>query len=188
MNSNSRFLILPLLALVFIFQACSDDDNNEVSREDLLTDTWEIQSKELTDYTITVNYNGVSLPITKATADALTEPQEVVAFINQFETTLEELADEFFPDNTTITFNEDNTYVIANDQASSTPETWSLNSDEQELTIDINNTEIDRLVFEIQELTDNSLRVFLTIDESDFDLELEEVERFTIEYTFSFTK
>lgn len=183
MKTSSRLLLFPLLALTFLFQACNDDENNTPSREELLVGTWSIQSNELTDYSFTLS----QFPVT-ITKDNVQDYPELAQYAEELENNLELLAEELFPPNTTITFSEDNTYILTNDQTTTAPQGWSLSSDEQELTLNIEDDEIDRLVFDIQELSNNSLDVLLILDESDLDLGVEEVQSYTIEYTFSFTK
>ncbi|WP_277487184.1 hypothetical protein [Catalinimonas alkaloidigena] len=173
---------MSLLALSFLFQACSEDD--EVSREDLLTGTWTIQTSELTDYSITIS----GFTLTKETIQNTPFAGDAA----EFEESLKMIADDLFPPNTTITFNDDNTYVVTN-QTSSAPDNWALSANEQELTIDIENDDIQSLVFTIEELSSSALQIVLTLDETAVDLEAMggeelEVDDFTIEYTFSFTK
>jgi hypothetical protein len=179
MNTSSRLLLLPFLALMFLFQGCNDDDG-EVSRREILIGAWTIETNELSDYTITVS----GFTFTKDNVQG--SPFEAEA--QELEENLELLADEIFPPNTTITFSEDNTYILTNAQNSTAPESWSLSSNEQELTLNIDDDEIDRLIFDIQELTNNSLHVLLILDENDLDLGVEEIDSYTIEYTFRFTK
>ncbi|WPP53367.1 hypothetical protein [Catalinimonas niigatensis] len=187
MNSNARFLLLPLLALIFLFQACSDDDGDEVSRKDLLIGSWEVQTGELTDYTITIS--GITL--NKETISSTPFAAEA----QMFEEALDSLADEIFPPNTIISFSEDNTYVLTNPNSqNSFQDSWALSSDEQNLTIEVENAEVSSLVLNIEELTANTLRVILTLDEDDITLVEEDeesgvqIDSFTIDYSFSFTK
>lgn len=182
MKPNFKLFLMSLFAASFLFQACGDDD--EVSREDLLIGTWTIQSNELTDYSITIS----GFTLTKESIQSSPFADEAA----EFEEDLAVIAEDLFPPNTTITFNEDNTYVVTN-QTSSAPDDWALSSNEQELTLDIDSDDIQNLVFDIEELSNTELQVVLTLDDTDIDLEAmggEElgVDDFTIEYTFSFTK
>lgn len=182
MKPNTRLLLLSLFALSFLFQACGDDE--EVSRREMLVGTWTIQSKELTDYTVNVS----SLTVNKG--DNLPSPLD--EYVEQFEAYLDTIANEIFPPNTTITFNGDNTYILTN-QASTDPENWTLSTNEEQLTLDLNAADIQSLRFDIQQLTNSSLQVLLTLDETDIDLQEMGgddlgVDSFVIDYTFNFTK
>ncbi len=185
MRARTKLFWLPVLFAFLFIQACSDDDQ-EMSREEVLLGTWTIQSSALTDYSITAS----GLTLTKDNVAG--SPFEAMA--KEFEESLAVLADSIFPPNTVITFNDDNTYLLTN-PSSSDPyqDVWALSSDEQNLTIDLDNDDVSNLIFDIKELTASKLGVVLTLDENDINLAEDggdelPVDDFTIEYTFDFTK
>ena len=192
MRKTLKFQLLFLLVIPMLFQACGDDD--EITRQDLLTGTWVIESAELSDYTVTLNV-GIPLTITKENASSFGE--EFGPLIESFEQSLSALASELFPSGTTISFNDDNTYILTSPgDAGSINNTWSLSADEQEITVlldddDVADDSLDRLVFNISELSNDSLMLMLSIGDDQLQLETGDdvtVEDFTIEYTFSFNK
>lgn len=189
MKLTTKYGWLPLLAIVIFLQACGDDD--ELSRKDLLVGIWEIQTADLTDYSITIN--SIPLSMTTIRNSPFADDAQV------FEDTLASLSDQLFPAGTTINFNEDNTYLLTSPATSNAvTDTWSLSADEQEVTVmlgddDITDNNLDQLIFSITELSNNSLTLLLTIDEDELELGIDgdsgfSVDAFTIEYTFSFRK
>lgn len=190
MKLTTKYGWLPLLAVLIFLQACGDDED-ELSRKDLLVGTWEIQTADLTDYTITIS----GIPLSMATIRNSPFADDA----QEFEETLASLSDQLFPAGTTINFNEDNTYLLASPATSNAVEdSWSLSADEQEITVmlgddDITDDSLDQLIFSITELSNNSLTLLLTIDEDELELGIDgdsgfSVDAFTIEYTFSFSK
>jgi hypothetical protein len=184
-----RKLLLLLFITPLLFQACGDDD--EVTRQDLLTGTWVIESAALSDYSITIS----NITLTRETIQ--TNPL-FADDADDFEALLEQLSDELFPAGTTITFNDDNTYTLANSGSpGSIQDTWALSSDEQSITVqlgddDITDDSIDQLVFNITELSNTSLTLILTIGEDELELDLDgeglTIDEFNIEYEFRFNK
>jgi len=182
-------LLLILFIVPLFFQSCGNDD--EVTRQDLLTGTWEIQSAALSDYSITIS----SITLTRET---IRDNPFFADSADDFEDILDELSDELFPSGTSITFNEDNTYILANSGSSANvQDTWTLSSDEQSIVVqlgddDLTDDSIDELVFTISELTSNTLTVILTIGEDDLELGIEDddlsIDDFSVEYEFRFNK
>lgn len=191
MRHISKLRLLFLLIIPMLFQACGDDD--EVTREDLLTGTWVIETAELSDYTITIS----SIELTR---ENIQSNPLFAAEAQTFEESLSTLSDQLFPSGTTITFSDDNTYLLANPNTSENiSDSWALSANEQQITVqlgddDVGDDSLDQLVFDITELSDNSLTLLLSIGEDDLDLSLDggddgfTLDDFTIEYTFSFNK
>lgn len=192
MTRKYKLHLLFLLTLPLLFQACSDDD--ELSREDLLNGTWLIQSAALSDYTVTINGQELSREEILASPFLSSVAQDV-------EEELEDFLDELFPTGTTITFSDDNTYLLANPNTSENmTNTWTLSTDEQEVAVQLGDDSVlddslDELVFNISELSETSLDLLLNVGEDDLDLDLDtdddlgfSIDDYNIEYTFSFSK
>lgn len=153
----------------------------------MLIGTWEIQTGELVDYTATTELGQI-------TRDNI----QTFAFIPQvgeITQAMEEGADILFPPGTVITFNDDNSFVL-NDQDEVTNGTWSLSDDEKTITVQApNDLGSNQLDFSIASLTDQQISIALRIDENDVNLANFgvdslpiEIEAFTIDYSFSFVK
>jgi len=184
-----RFLLQFVFTLTMA--ACSSED--EVTRQDLLSGVWIVESAELSDYTVTIN----SIELNR---DNISTNPFLAGEAQDFEALLETLTDDLFPAGTTITFNDDNTYALANANASGTiTDTWTLSADEQQIVVQLGDDDtvdddLDELVFNISELTETSLTLLLSIGEDDLDLSFEDddleltIDNFTIEYLFTFNK
>ena len=175
-----------LLAVTVTLSACQDDE--EPNRRDMLIGTWEIQSGELFDYSLTVS----GIPLTRSAVQGLVAFDEDLAQVDQ---ALEDGADILFPSGTTIAFNDDNTYLV-DDQSDVTNGSWTLSEDDQTITVQ-SETAIgtSELNFTIESLTDQQINLLLVLDRDDINLENQgidelpaEIEDFTIEYKFSFSK
>lgn len=188
MRKPIKYLLMLFITPLF-FQACNNDD--EVTRKDLLTGTWVIESAALSDYSITIS----SITLTRET---IQNNPLFADDADDFEALLEQLSDELFPTGTTITFNEDNSYILANSgSAANIQDTWALSTDEQSITVqlgddDITDDALDQLVFNITEITNTSLTLMLTIGEDELELGLDgddlTIDEFNIEYEFRFNK
>ena len=105
--------IIAFLSLFVFVASCSDDE--EESREPLIIGTWSLESQELTN--IRADISGFSQDIT----DQLPEEYRDL---------------EIFPEDATITFNEDRTYVVDTpDEDNVLDGSWELSDDEEVITI-----------------------------------------------------
>lgn len=103
------------LALLTFVAACSEDE--EAPREPLIIGTWSLESQELTN----IIANDVPLLGSQDITQAVPEEYRNLAI---------------FPEDATITFNEDRTYVADTpDGDAALTGTWELSDDEQVITI-----------------------------------------------------
>lgn len=187
MKLHTNLLSYFFLAALFIFSSCQDEEE-EPSRRDMLIGTWEIQSGELADYSATTEFGVITRDNIQTIALVLPEAGEIAE-------AMEEGADVLFPSGTVITFNEDNSFAL-NDQEGVTNGTWALSDDEKTITVQApNDLGSNQLDFSIASLTEQQIDIALQIDENDVNLEnfgVEnlplEIESFTIDYNFSFIK
>ncbi|MEQ9439081.1 MAG: hypothetical protein RIG62_08525 [Cyclobacteriaceae bacterium] len=186
MKLHTNLLNYCLLVTLLIFSSCQDEE--EASRRDMLIGTWEIQSGELFDYNLTVS----GVPLTRSAVQGLAALNADLAEIDK---ALEDGADILFPAGTTIMFNDDNTYLV-DDQTDVVDGSWSLSDDEQTITVQ-SETAIgtSELNFTIETFTEQQIGLLLVLDRDDINLESQgidelpaEIEDFTIEYKFNFTK
>lgn len=148
--TTHAFFFVALLLLCL--GACREDEPSTApSRAELLMQSWQLQSQEVTG----ILYQGEELS---------------VSFVEQaFGVTFPE---EIFPNGTTLTFSSDGTYLIA-DPASgeSFPGTWSLHEEEDILNLTIN-TEVINLpsntnqaYANIETLTEEQLTLLLVVED-----------------------
>lgn len=186
MKLHTNLLNYCLLVTLLIFSSCQDEE--EASRRDMLIGTWEIQSGELSDYAITTELGQV----TRSTVQSFAVLYPDILEVDQ---ALEDGTGILFPSGTTITFNDDNSFVL-DDQTEVTNGNWLLDSDEETITVQTPNTAgPNELKFDIASLTDQQIDITLRLTEDDVNLEEQgvenlplEVQAFTIDYNFSFTK
>ncbi|WKN33437.1 hypothetical protein PZB74_08845 [Porifericola rhodea] len=181
-------IIYMMLCSLFLFQSCSEDEDTP-SRKEMLTGTWAIQQSDLTNYSISVG----SIVFNKDNIKSIFSEDQ----ISEYEQILNAAAEDLFPQNSTVTFNEDNTLGFDNGVSDLLEgETWALQSNEQELNVSVDETNVQNIVFSVEELSNEALSLVLTISQEeveslgDFNFEISgvEIQDFTLEYTFDFTK
>ena len=141
--------IVAMLFVVTCMVSCGDDE--EVLKEDQLTGNWSLESQEIRN--VTANAQGFSFPL-----DDVPEVRNLLDTI------------AIFPENATITFNENKSYVVTDPSISDNAlqGTWSL--DETGETLTINGLDdasqflgSNSLSFTIQEFTDTNLSLLASI-------------------------
>jgi len=140
-------IFLAALITLLNFTACEDGDGENISNSVRILGEWKYDSREEK-----VFIDGQQLP--QSFVNALLED--------------EDLDDELLiPDGTTITFNSDNTYTASSPGEPDELGTWSLNSEENILTLNSNTD--DAISFTISSLTDTNMVVdFVYEDTVDF--------------------
>lgn len=148
---NAGYFILFLLP--FFLLACNKDETG-LSREELLTGRWKLQSQEITS----IIYRGQDVP---------------VSFIERL--LGRSLPQKVFADSTVITFDEDNSYTISEPASNKTfPGNWSLNDDADILNLTLDTEALnfpssgDQAVATIEELTENRLTLLLIVEDIEF--------------------
>lgn len=141
--------IVPMLLLFAFIISCGEDE--EVAREDQLVGDWSLESQEVKN--VTANAQGLSLKL-----DDVPQVRESLDSI------------EIFPENATLTFEEDKTYAVVAPSVSGNAlqGTWMLSEDGETLTI----TGLDQaaqflgtntLSFTIQSFTESSLSLLASV-------------------------
>lgn len=136
--------------------ACGDED--EPMREESVVGEWSLASQDIRN--IAASTLGLTIPINNTTAPGVEEIIDTIAV---------------FPEDATINFAEDQTYVISDPSLSETLEgTWSLDEGATELTL----TGLDQasqflgtnaLTFSIQTFTESQLSLSTSVPNISFD-------------------
>lgn len=132
------FILLSLVTLLFLASSCESDDK-EATEADLIG-TWIIDESE-----VEVEIEGLSLLQFLITTLMISE-EEAQAMIDEFTSEIGDI-------NGTITFNEDNTYTLT-DEDYSEDGTWELSEDGTELQI---TEDGEMTTFNIESLSSTSM-------------------------------
>ena len=148
--------IVAMLLLLALVISCGKDE--ELLKEDQLVGSWSLESQEINNIVVTLR--GISLPVDEFL------PEEV-------QTALDTVA--VFPENATLTFNQDQTYIVTDPSSGGTLDgTWKLSEDGKQLTI----TGLDQasqllgthsLTFVIQNFTATDLSLLASVSDISLD-------------------
>lgn len=180
-----------LASAIILVQACNNDDEGVV-QNDSLAGTWEIQSAELVNYTVTVA--GITLG-----RQAIKNAPFLKDEVEGLEATLGEISDQLFPMGTIIALNQDSSYLLSSPNAPTDLRSqWSQSKDQQQVSLKIDNRLLGidglrELTFDISELDDDSLLLLLNVSDKEIGQIPDygntiSIDKFTIEYEFSFRK
>ncbi|MEM6844756.1 MAG: hypothetical protein AAF944_23975 [Bacteroidota bacterium] len=183
--SKLSHLFVPLFLLLM---ACQEEE--DLNRRDLLIGTWEIQSGELVDYGVKVE--GLDQEINRGNIQTIALLSPEIAEIDQ---ALEDAAGVVFPAGTTVSFADNNEYTFSSSDGTDIG-TWSLSNNEEIVSLDVaNELGLNQLDLNIESLTSQEISLLFTIDRADVDLQElgvdelpNQIEDFTVEYRFRFTK
>ncbi len=160
MKTYKKFAGLLLFLLPVLFLSCNEDD--EPTPEELLIGTW-----TLSDQDIEIFINGELVP---------------AVLLEQFGVDTDTL--QAFPDNTTVEFKSDKSYIVTAPDEGEGSGTWVLSSDGKQLTIDA--ADSDPLIFQVETLTSTNANIVYS-EEGPFEYEGNEYD-LKVDLHVSFTK